>query len=115
MSLSSYVPRLLAAKVETFVDTLLQRNGLNRSDIRHWGVHPGSQKILDHVQERLGLQEESLQSSRKVLFEYGNMSSATILFVLDEICRQRKPQPGDTGVLMSFGPGLTMEGALVRW
>jgi alkylresorcinol/alkylpyrone synthase len=115
MSLSSYVPKLLGAKVEEFVDGLLSRNGLSRSDIQHWGVHPGSSKILDHVQERLGLGPDELNVSRHVLSNYGNMSSVTILFVLDEIQKQRRPQPGELGVLMSFGPGLTMEGALVRW
>ncbi len=115
MSLSAYVPRLLAANVEAFVDTLLVRNGLLRSDVRYWGIHPGSSKILDYIQERVGLEDEQLAPSRKVLYEYGNMSSATILFVLDEIQRQQKPRPGEYGVLMAFGPGLTMEGALVRW
>ena len=115
MSLSSYVPKLLSAKVEEFVDQLLRRNSLTRSDICHWGVHPGSSKILDYVQERLGLAEDALDPSRKVLYEYGNMSSATVLFVLDELQRQRQPAPGDYGVIMSFGPGLTMESALLRW
>lgn len=115
MSLSAYVPKLLAAKVEEFVDVLLKRNGLTRADVRHWGVHPGSSKILDYVESRLGLDPEDMLPSRSVLYHYGNMSSATILFVLDEIQRQRQPTVGDYGVLMSFGPGLTMESALVRW
>jgi predicted naringenin-chalcone synthase len=115
MSLSAYVPKLLAANIETFVDTLLARNGLTRTDVRHWGVHPGSSKILDYVQERLGLAENDLDPSRRVLAEYGNMSSATILFVLQELQRLRQPRRGEYGVLMSFGPGLTMESALVRW
>jgi len=97
------------------VDTLLARNGLSRADVSHWGVHPGSSKILDYVQQRIGLAEDALNPSRKVLADYGNMSSATILFVLDELQRQRKPKQGEWGVLMSFGPGLTMESALVRW
>jgi alkylresorcinol/alkylpyrone synthase len=115
MSLSAYVPRLLAANVEEFVDALLLRNGIGRADIRHWGVHPGSSKILDHVQHRLGLSENALESSRRVLYAYGNMSSATILFVLEDIQQRQSPRQGDYGILMSFGPGLTMEGALVRW
>jgi alkylresorcinol/alkylpyrone synthase len=115
MSLSSYVPKLLSANIEVFVDTLLERNGLRRSDVQHWGVHPGSSKILDHVQQRLGLSEHALDASRRVLHQYGNMSSATVLFVLDEVQRRDRPQPGAYGMLMSFGPGLTMEGALVRW
>lgn len=114
MSLSAYVPRLLAAQVEEFVDQLLGRSGLRRADVKFWGVHPGSSKILDYVQQRVGLTDAQLAPSRKVLFEHGNMSSATVLFVLQELQRQ-SPRPGDYGLLMSFGPGLTMEGALVRW
>lgn len=115
MSLSAYVPRLLAANVEDFVDKLLIRNGLTRGDIRHWGVHPGSSKILDYVEDRLDLPPGGLDPSRRVLFQYGNMSSVTVLFVLDEIQRSQQPAAGDYGMLMSFGPGLTMEAALVQW
>ncbi len=115
MSLSAYVPKLLAANVEDFVDTLLARNHLTRQDVAHWGVHPGSKKILDYIQQRLELSPAQLAPSRAVLAEYGNMSSATILFVLQEIQRVQQPEEGAYGVLLSFGPGLTMEGALVSW
>jgi predicted naringenin-chalcone synthase len=115
MRLSSYVPKILAAKIETFVDQLLIRNHLDRSAVRFWGIHPGGRKILDHLQKQLGLDDAALRPSRTVLSKYGNMSSATILFVLDEIWRQGHPEPGDYGVLMAFGPGLTMESALIRW
>ena len=115
MSLSAYVPKLLAASVETFVDTVLERNGLRRADVDHWAVHPGSSKILDYVQERLDLTAEQLAPSRAVLARYGNMSSATVLFVLDEIQRKQQPAAGAYGMMMSFGPGLTMECALLRW
>jgi alkylresorcinol/alkylpyrone synthase len=115
MYLSSYVPDLLAAKVEDFIDGLLERNSLSRKQIRFWGVHPGGSKILRHIQARLGLTDGEMEYSRAILFRYGNMSSATILFVLDEIQRCGQPQVGDYGVLMAFGPGLTMEAALIRW
>lgn len=115
MRLSSYVPDLLAANVESFVDGLLARNGLSREEIRWWGIHPGSSKILDYVQTRLGLTAEQMQPSRAVLREYGNMSSATILFVLEAIQQTQQPAPGDYGVLLGFGPGLTSEGIVLRW
>jgi alkylresorcinol/alkylpyrone synthase len=115
MSLSAYVPKILAANIEGFVEDLLHRNGLTTSQVRHWGVHPGSSKILDYVQERLILSDEQIAPSRKVLTHYGNMSSATVLFVLDEIQRAQQPRSGEYGVLMAFGPGLTMEGALIQW
>ncbi len=115
MRLSSYVPELLAADVEPFVDGLLRRNDLERSQVRFWGIHPGGPKILDSLQTRLGLAAADLAYSRAVLRRYGNMSSPTVLFVLDEIKRCGAPQPGDYGVLLAFGPGLTMESALVQW
>jgi predicted naringenin-chalcone synthase len=115
MYLSSYVPDLLAANVERFVDQLLEKNRLQRQDVRFWGIHPGSLKILDHVQGRLGLSEDQMEFSRAVLYEYGNMSSPTILFVLDRIQRCGAPVSGDYGMLLAFGPGLTMESLLVQW
>lgn len=115
MHLSAYVPELLAAKVEGEVDSLLQKHGLTRTQVRFWVVHPGSSKILDYVGSELDLAACQLDCSREVLYRYGNMSSATILFVLDEIQRVSNPTAGDYGVLMAFGPGLTLESALVRW
>jgi predicted naringenin-chalcone synthase len=115
MRLSAYVPDVLAANVEAFVDPLLARHGLRRPDVRFWGIHPGGSKILDYLQRQLALTDEQLSFSRAVLRDYGNMSSPTILFVLDQIQRCGAPQSGDYGVLMAFGPGLTMESALVQW
>ncbi|WP_119066058.1 type III polyketide synthase [Aggregatilinea lenta] len=115
MRLSAYVPDLLAASVEDFAATLLDRHGLRAADVPFWAIHPGSGKILDHVQARLALTDAQMAHSRAVLRDYGNMSSATILFVLDALQRAEQPQSGDYGVLMAFGPGLTMESLLVQW
>jgi predicted naringenin-chalcone synthase len=115
MYLSSYVPDLLAAQVGGFVDGLLAANGIEREDVRYWGIHPGSTKIIDLVQAQLGLNDEQVEPSHNVLYNHGNMSSATILFVLDYIQRCNHPEPDDYGVLLAFGPGLTMEGMLVQW
>jgi predicted naringenin-chalcone synthase len=115
MRLSAYVPQILTARIEAFVDDLLGRNGLSRNDVRFWGVHPGGGKILDHVQSRLALTDADMEFSRAVLREHGNMSSPTILFVLEQIQRCGQPQAGDYGVLLAFGPGLTTEGALLQW
>ncbi len=115
MALSAYVPQILGLAVEDFADQLLARNGLTRDDIRFWAIHPGGKKILDHLQERLGLDDSAMRFSREVMREYGNMSSPTVLFVLDAIQRSGAPKAGDRGVMMAFGPGLTMESCLVRW
>ncbi|MDX1663300.1 MAG: type III polyketide synthase [Candidatus Promineifilaceae bacterium] len=115
MGLGAAVPDILADNVGPFVDRLLARNGLERDDVDIWGVHPGSGKILDFIEGRLELEEGALDHGRAVLCQYGNMSSPTVLFVLDEIHRHATPRPGDRAVLMAFGPGLTLEGALVQW
>jgi predicted naringenin-chalcone synthase len=115
MRLSSYVPDVLAANIEAFAEGLLGRNGLRREDVRFWGIHPGGSRILDYLQKQLGLSGDQMAPSRRVLRDYGNMSSPTVLFVLDEIQRRGAPAPGDVAVLLGFGPGLTMEGMLLRW
>jgi bisdemethoxycurcumin synthase len=78
-----------------------------------WAVHPGSSAILDHIDTVLKLQPEKLAASRRVLSEYGNMLGVTIIFVLDELRRRHKEQRGvgvpEWGVMMTFGPGLTVE------
>jgi predicted naringenin-chalcone synthase len=115
MRLSSYVPDLLASNIEGFVDRFLAQNKLRREDVRHWGIHPGGSKILDYIQAQLGLTSEQMTASRAVLRDYGNMSSATILFVLEALQQLAAPCAGDYGMLLGFGPGLTSEAILLRW
>jgi predicted naringenin-chalcone synthase len=115
MYLSSYVPDLLAANVSEFIQRLLARHQLQNSDIAHWAIHPGSKKIVEYIQHELELTAAQVKPSLDVLQDYGNMSSPTVLFVLDAIQKRSNPQVGDYGVLMAFGPGLTMEAILVQW
>ncbi|MGH2542788.1 MAG: type III polyketide synthase, partial [Ardenticatenaceae bacterium] len=115
MYMSSYVPDILASNITELLEPLLARNDLTPNGIRHWGIHPGGARILDFLQESLDLGDAMMAPSFDVLRHYGNMSSATILFVLDNIHQTRTPQPGDHGLIMAFGPGLTMEAALLRW
>lgn len=115
MYLSSYVPDLLRSQIEPFVDDMLADCGLKRGDVRFWGIHPGGSTIIEYVGAQLGLTEAQVDVSYQVLHDYGNMSSATILFVLDRIQRCHQPSPGDYGVLLAFGPGLTMEGIILQW
>lgn len=115
MYLSSYVPQILASNIEAFVDDLLGECYLQRDEVSVWAIHPGSKKIVDFVQEQLRLPPESVRSSHEILENYGNMSSATVLFVLEHIQQTRQPPRGAYGVLLAFGPGLTMEGMLIQW
>jgi predicted naringenin-chalcone synthase len=72
-----------------------------------WAVHPGGRTILDAVEQGLGLSAEALMHSRGILARFGNMSSASIMFVLEQIMRQARA--GQQGCAMSFGPGVTAE------
>jgi predicted naringenin-chalcone synthase len=86
----------------------LRHSGLRKEEITHWCIHPGGKKILEVIRQQLALSFEDLACSRKVLSEYGNMSSPTILFVLKEIMQGLVKDSGNIfGV--AFGPGLTME------
>jgi predicted naringenin-chalcone synthase len=115
MTLSPYVPLYLAETIEPFVRRLLEPHGLDLGDVAHWGIHPGGPKIIDLVGERLGLSMAALAPSLHILDSWGNCSSPTVLLVLDHILRTVSPAPGEYGVLMAFGPGLTMESALIRF
>ncbi|TVQ59766.1 MAG: type III polyketide synthase [Phycisphaerales bacterium] len=111
MTLSPDVPRLIHSALPGVVGEWLGRHGLRVEDVDAWAVHPGGPRVLDAAARSLGLAPDSLAESHAVLAELGNMSSPTVLFVLDRIARQ----PGvETCVMLAFGPGLTIEGQLLR-
>jgi predicted naringenin-chalcone synthase len=114
MKLSTYVPDLLQAKLAPVLDALLDRAGVARSDVPWWAVHPGGRAIVDRVQDTLGLADTQIQASREVLRDYGNMSAATVLFVLEALLARSSVQHGDRVFAMAFGPGLTLESGLLR-
>ncbi|MGH9788277.1 MAG: type III polyketide synthase [Candidatus Acidiferrales bacterium] len=101
--------------VEKVLDELLPRHGLTRGDVRHWLLHPGGRKVIDRVQAALGMSDADVALARGVLRNYGNMSSATVLFVLNEVMQNGVAQPGDRGVLLALGPGFAAEAALLEW
>jgi alkylresorcinol/alkylpyrone synthase/polyketide synthase Type III len=113
--LAAEIRDLAAPMLERALSPLLERHGLERSDIRFWVAHPGGRKVIDNVQAALELSDEQLRFSKTVLRNYGNMSSATVMFVLDEVVRSGDPRPGDWGVMMALGPGMAAEAALLRW
>jgi predicted naringenin-chalcone synthase len=106
MGLSAQVPNVLSLHVRKLVDDLLARHGLTIGEIDGWAVHPGGPKILDVVEQELGLPADALDASRGVLSEFGNCSSPTVLLVLDAL--RRRPQPPRNVVMLAFGPGLTL-------
>jgi predicted naringenin-chalcone synthase len=108
MGLSPRVPDVLSRHVGSVVEELLTGAGLRVEDVGGWAVHPGGPRILDVVRDELGLTEEQMGASRRVLAEHGNCSSATVLLVLEELGDVEGPV-----VVMAFGPGLTLYAALL--
>jgi alkylresorcinol/alkylpyrone synthase len=97
------------------VDAFLAPRRLARSDVTRWILHPGGRRIIEVMAERLGLGDDDLAPTEAVLSEHGNMSSVTVLFVLDEILRKHRPRPGERGLLGAFGPGFCAEIALLEF
>jgi predicted naringenin-chalcone synthase len=102
-------------EVARVVDAFLESRRLRRQDVAHWILHPGGQRIVEVMVERLGLPPGALAATEAVLAEHGNMSSVTVLFVLDEILRRGAARPGERGLLGAFGPGFGAELALLEF
>ena len=110
MTLSGYVPQLIEHDISALVKAALRKSNLDIGDIGYWCIHPGGKRIIDAIQKQLHLDDDAVRYSRDVLHQYGNMSSATIFFVLKEICTKRKEKNKSAPLLgVAFGPGLTME------
>ncbi|MEU0946686.1 3,5-dihydroxyphenylacetyl-CoA synthase DpgA [Streptomyces canus] len=109
------IPYVVGAHAERVVDRLLSGAGLRRSDIRHWLVHSGGKKVIDAVRVNLGLTRHDVRHTTGVLRDYGNLSSGSFLFSYERLLMERSTQAGDFGVLMTMGPGSTIETALVQW
>jgi predicted naringenin-chalcone synthase len=113
IALSSYVPKIIGANIREFIEPSLARSGLSPEAVATWAVHPGGKAIIDQVQSNLSLRPEQVAASRKTLRDYGNMSSATILFVLREILQSHSGPAEEKVCAMAFGPGMTVEMALL--
>ncbi len=114
MSLSSELPRIIAEEAIPTLRSLFEANGIAIGSVRHWALHPGGKAILDALQHGLQLSDDDMVPSRTVLKNYGNMSSASILFVLSELLESRTIQRNETVCAVAFGPGLTMEVAFLK-
>ncbi|MEU0429680.1 3,5-dihydroxyphenylacetyl-CoA synthase DpgA [Streptomyces canus] len=113
--LDPQIPYVVGAHAEQVVDRLLSRAGLGRRAVSHWLVHSGGKKVIDAVRINLGLTRHDVRHTTGVLRDYGNVSSASFLFSYDRLLGERAVQHGDYGVLMTMGPGSTIETALVQW
>jgi len=115
MGLSSRVPDVVGRRLPRFVNDLLAPRGLERGDVDFWAIHPGGRRIVERAREALDLSDADVAASLEVLRRYGNMSSPTVLFVLEHILQRSSRgdgSPPGRGIAMAFGPGLTIEGAL---
>jgi alpha-pyrone synthase len=111
MTLSARVPDLIQAHLEGWLKAWLSLQGMSMEDVASWAIHPGGPRILTAVEESLGLERAASAVPRQVLSEFGNMSSATILFILQRMRGEGAPLPL---VALAFGPGLVVEALLVR-
>lgn len=111
MTLSSRVPDAIATNLRPWLSEWLAEAGLAIDDVEHWAVHPGGPRILSAVGEALELPGDALATSRDILSNYGNMSSPTVLFILNQMREQHARGPC---VVLGFGPGLVAEAALAR-
>ena len=109
MRLSAQVPKLIETGLKQQVGKWLKKQGLALKDIKTWAIHPGGPKVLDSAEKGLCLPENSLGTSRLVLRDHGNMSSPTLLFIIERLKRARAPLPC---VGLAFGPGLVTEAVL---
>ncbi|MFF8196127.1 3,5-dihydroxyphenylacetyl-CoA synthase DpgA [Streptomyces bobili] len=113
--LDPHVPYVVGANAEQVVGRLLDGAGLRRSQIDHWLVHSGGKKVIDAVRVNLGLTRHDVRHTTGVLRDYGNLSSGSFLFSYERLLDEGAVQTGDYGVLMTMGPGSTIETALVQW
>ena len=115
MTLSTYVPDLIKKGVKSLIDNLLKTLELNTSQIQHFAIHPGGKKILEVIEEELNISKEDNKHAYQVMKNYGNMSSPTILFVLERIFLELEEKDKNSNILgLAFGPGLTLESMILK-
>jgi predicted naringenin-chalcone synthase len=113
--LSKEVRRIGASMMREMANRLMESQGLKKEDVRHFVLHSAGRRVIEEARRLLDLDDAQVAHSRHVLKHFGNMSSATVLFVLEETLRSGGPVAGDWGLMIALGPGFAAEGALLRW
>jgi alkylresorcinol/alkylpyrone synthase len=113
--LSAEIPEVVSAAVPDLVSHFLARQQLSLENLTHFLLHPGGRRVLDGLAHCLALPEERVAVSRHILRHYGNLSSASVLFIVDQFLTTEKTQAGDLGLLLAFGPGFSAEALLLQW
>lgn len=103
------IPYVIGEHARLPVDRLLSRFGLKRRDVAHWVVHSGGRKVIDSIKYSIGLTDHDVRHTQSVLADYGNLSSGSFLFSLDRLLEEGRATPGDHVMLMTMGPGSTIE------
>ncbi len=114
MILDIEVPNTIASHFPNIIHPFLKKNGLTIEDIDHLIFHPGGKKIVQTVEELFAGLNKNIDATKNVLRQYGNMSSATVLYVLEEIM-EKKPAQAEKGLMLSFGPGFTAQRILLEF
>ena len=115
LHLARELPDIGGAALPAVVAGLLRRNQLERSDIDHWMAHPGGRRIVENVQSALDLSEDDLATSWSALAEHGNVGTPSILYVLKDTIARCEPEPGERGLMVTIGPGVTLGLMLLGW
>lgn len=114
MILDESVPQTIASHFPEIVHPFLQKFNSNIEKVDHLIFHPGGKKIVQTVEDLFGNLGKNIDETREVLRQYGNMSSATVLYVLQEFMK-KQPKPGEQGLMLSFGPGFSAQRILLEW
>jgi len=113
--LSAEVPGAVERDLRAPVEAFLGAHGVALADVGQWVCHPGGPRVMDAVETALGLDGEALWRSRRTLREKGNVSSVSVLLILDAVLREETPPAGTYGLMMAMGPGFVAELVLLRW
>ena len=114
MILDKSVPDTISSHFPKIIHPFLEKNGLTIQDVDHLVFHPGGRKIVETVEELFGTLGKNIDDTKAVLRDYGNMSSATVLYVLERFL-DKGVASGDYGIMLSFGPGFTAQRLLLKW
>jgi alkylresorcinol/alkylpyrone synthase len=109
------LPDLASAGLAEVVERFLRRNRLSHSQIDHWMIHPGGRRIIENVQSALELSDDEAALSWSALAEHGNVGTPSILYVLKDTIERRAPEPGEHGLMVTIGPGVTVGMMLLGW
>jgi len=114
MVLDVEVPDTIASHFPEIINPFLKKSNLNIADIDHLIFHPGGKKIVQTVEMLFSDLGKNINDTKEVLRLYGNMSSATVLYVLERII-ESNPKKGENGLMLSFGPGFSAQRILLQW